>query len=76
MTTHIETRQRLREIASVKELKALFDNCVLSDEDRQIAEMIYIEDKPLGFIADTLGMSESCIKKRHSKILRRLEKLL
>lgn len=76
MTQHIETRQRLKAIASVQELNELLDKCVLSDEDRLIFELHYIKGKPLGYIADELGYSESCIKKRHCKIIGRLEKML
>lgn len=76
MTKHMETKKRLREISSISELSRLIDDCVLSDNNRKIARMIYLEDKPLGYIADVLGYSESCVKKRHVKIVERLEKLL
>jgi len=75
MTKHIETRRRLKSIASLEEFNRLVNSCVLSDEERQIIEMHYLKGKPFGYIADMMGYSESCIKKRHQRIICRLEKL-
>jgi DNA-directed RNA polymerase specialized sigma subunit len=55
----------------------LLDSCTLSDEDKQIVKMYYLQNKSIGcYIADILGYSESNIKKRHNKILNKLSKLI
>lgn len=45
----------------------LLDSCTLSDEDKQIVKMYYLQNKSIGYIADILGYSESNIKKRHKQ---------
>lgn len=76
MTTHIETRQRLREISSVREFRELLDNCVLSEKERTVIEMHYLKGYDLGYIADDMGYSISCIKQIHKRALVRLSYLL
>lgn len=38
-------------------------------KDKTIIIMHYKEGKPLGYIADILGMSESTVKNKHRKLL-------
>lgn len=45
----------------------LLDSCTLSDEDKQIVKMYYLQNKSIGYIADILGYSESNIKKWTTK---------
>ena len=75
MSDHVNTRRRLKSIPKVKTLMDLLEACTLSDEDKEIIKLHYIQDKSLGYIADTLGYSESTIKKKHKKILSKLNKL-
>ncbi len=76
MSTHVETRKKLKSIPKVSTLVDLLDSCTLTDEDKEIIKMHYIQGKNLGYIADTLGYSESAIKKKHKKILSKLNKIL
>ena len=46
------------------------------EEDKTIMRLHYLDDKNFAFIADYLGYSESWIKKRHLRILRKVTKLL
>lgn len=73
MTTHIEMRKRLREISSREEFMQLLDSRVLSDEERRILMMHYLERKPLGYIADELGFSERTVKRYHHNALSRFK---
>lgn len=73
---HIQTRDKVKSIASITTFNDLIDNCVLSDEDREILRMHYLQGKDFRYIGDTLGFSESTIKKRHKKALQKLNKLL
>lgn len=72
MSDHIEIRKRLRNITSVAEFEKLLNSRMITDIDKKILEMHYIDNKPLSYIGDMLGYSESYVKKRHRYILRRL----
>ena len=76
MSEHIDTRKKLKDIPKVTTLMELLDSCTLSDEDKEIIKLHYVKNKNLGYIADTLGYSESAIKKKHKKILSKLNKLI
>lgn len=69
-----ETRKKLREITNVKDFENLLEQIMLSEEEKQILWMHYKEEKSLLYIADTLGMSETTIKKKHRKILMKIGK--
>ena len=75
-TKHILTKHKIQEIPKKSIFLSLLDECLLSPEDKQIAKLYYLDNKTLGYIADILGYSESTIKKRHSKILKKIRKLL
>ena len=76
MSVHIDTRNKLKNIPKVSTLVEILDSCTLSDEDKTIIKMHYIQNKNLGYIADILGYSESTIKKKHKRILNKLSKIL
>ena len=73
---HIKTRQKIKDIASVDVFYDILDKCVLSDDDKEMLKMHYVSEKDLSFIADTLGYSESTIKYRHKKALKKLGNIL
>lgn len=70
-----ETRNRLKNVCTVTEFEDILNQAMISDEDRELLIMHYKERKPLSLIADTLGLSEIAIKKRHHKILIKVGKL-
>ena len=72
MSDHIEIKKRLRRITGVGDFERLLNSRMITDTDKKILRMIYIEGKPLAYIGDILGFSESYVKKRHCYILRRL----
>lgn len=63
------TKKKLKQINSVKDFENMLENLMASEEDKTIIIMHYKEGKPLGYIADVLGMSESSIKNKHRKLL-------
>lgn len=75
-TEHLETRKRLRDIVEIRTFSDLLDRCILSDEDRKIMDLHYLQNKDLSYIADLLGYSEGTIKKRHRRVLKKLNKIL
>lgn len=76
MTEHRKTKNKIKSIPSMSDFNALLDACVLSAEDKEIMRMIYVQNKTLSYIADILGYSESTIKKRHKKILSKIQKII
>lgn len=76
MTEHIKTRNKLKEVVEIQTFSDLLDRCILSEEDRKIMELHYLQDKDLRYIADLLGYSEGTIKKRHRKVLKKLNQIL
>lgn len=73
---HIDTRNRLQEIASIKRFDDLLQESTLSDIDKTILRLHYLNHKDFGFIAEFLGYAEVTVKKRHVKALSKLKKLL
>ena len=73
---HIKTRNKIKNIASITTFNDLLDSCTLTDEDKEILRMHYLQGKDLQYISDIMGFSESAIKKRHQKALQKLNKLL
>ena len=73
MTSHIKTRNTLKEIPLVE---ALLNKSMISDEEKELMRLHYIQKKDFRFIGDTLGYSEASIKAKHRKILKKLNKLL
>lgn len=76
MSTHIDTKHKLKNIPKISTLMELLDSCTLTDEDKDIIKMHYVKGKNLGYIADILGYSESTIKKKHKQILNKISKIL
>ena len=76
MSEHIETRKQIQNIYSVKTFEELLENCILTEDDKTLMRLHYLKGCDFRFIGDTLGFSESTIKRRHKKILQKLNKML
>lgn len=74
MTEHINRKHTLMSMTKA-ELIALLDQIVLSEDERRVMELIYLKRKPLGYVADIMGYSESGIKKIHCRIIKRINYL-
>lgn len=75
MSEHIDTRRKIQDISSVKTFEELLENCILTDEDKMLMRLHYLNGKDFRFIGGLLGFSESTIKRRHKKILQKLNKM-
>lgn len=69
------TRKGLKSIGSVQDFESLLEKTMLSEEEKDILRMHYHEQRTLSYIADSLGMSEASVKKKHKKILMKIGKL-
>ena len=72
---HIKAKHKIQDLR-YNDFNSLIDSCLMSEEDKQILKMIYVENKTLAYIGDVLGYSESTIKTKHRKLLKKLLKLL
>lgn len=71
-----ETKNKLKNMESVNDFEELLNKLMASEEDKKILIMHYKDGKPLGYIADILGISESSVKKKHSKLLMKIGKII
>ena len=69
------TRDKIKNISTIKDFDDLLSQTMLNDDDIKIMEMIYKDRLPLGVIADKLCMSESTIKRKHKRILVKMSKM-
>lgn len=75
-TKHIDVRRKIKSIPSIESFDQLLEVSTLSDEDKEILRLHYLKDKDFRYIGDMLGYSESTIKYRHRKALKKLSKLI
>lgn len=75
-TEHIKTRQRVKDIATIKDFNDLLGRSTLSEEDKAIMQLHYLKEKDFRYIGDVLGYSESTIKYRHKKALKKISRIL
>lgn len=76
MTNHIEARRKLQQICEVEEFEQILKQCILTEDERTILRLHYLEGKNLAYIGDALGWSESTVKSKHRKILKKLNHFL
>jgi DNA-directed RNA polymerase specialized sigma subunit len=76
MTHHIDIKHKVQQIPSKLEFNSLLENSMLSDKEKQLMQMYYVEHKDFGYIADELGYSKAGIIKMHKRILKRIEALI
>lgn len=72
VSQHIETRRKLQDVALVADFEHILSLCTLSEEDKEILRMHYIQHKDFRLIGDTLGYAEKTIKERHKAALRKI----
>ena len=76
MSKHIDTRNKIKGIADISSFTDLLNKSTMSDEDKLRLKLHYLQGKDFRYIGDMLGYSESTIKQRHRRILKKLSDLL
>lgn len=76
MTDHIERKHKVKNIDSKTEFNKILDDAMLSDVERRIIEMIYLEHKDNSYIADTLGLAEVTVRKKHKHAIKKISNLI
>ena len=74
-TEHLITRQRIKDIPELKTFEGLLESSTLSDTDKQIMRLHYLKEQDFRCIGDSIGLSESSVKSRHRRILKKLARL-
>lgn len=54
MTDHIKIKHKIQAIADVRDFESLLRVSMLSDEDKELLRLYYINGKNFAFVADTL----------------------
>lgn len=73
---HIETRNKLKEISTYKTFNQIMDEIILTEDERKLMKMFYMDGKSFACIADELGISEITAKRKHLKILKKIGKII
>lgn len=76
MTKHIEVKHKVKQIKTKTSFYELIDDIMLSEVEREMMIMYYVDNKDLSYIADTLGYSKQGISKMHKRILKKLEGII
>lgn len=74
--SHIETRRYLRRIANVAAFNEVINAVILSEQEKRLMQLHYIDKQDFRFIGDKLGLSESSVKRKHREILRTIERYI
>ena len=74
--SHIETRRYLRRISDVAAFNEVINAVILSEQEKQLMQLHYIDKQDFRFIGDKLGLSESSVKRKHREILRTIERYI
>lgn len=67
-----KAKRKLKSLYRVNDFNDLLDSLMLSEDERNILELKYHKNKTISYIADTLGMSESSVKKKHTKAMEKI----
>lgn len=76
MSQHIDTRRKLKDVSLIEEFEDLLSKCTLSEVDKEMLRLHYIEEKDFRYIGDALGYTERTIKARHKRALKKLSDVL
>lgn len=74
--SHRKAKSKVKSINKRSTFSSILDDSMLSDSEKQMMRMYYIEQKSFDFIADELGYSKAGILKMHKRALKRIESLI
>lgn len=69
---HKEVRDKLKSISTYKTFYQILEGVILTEEEKKLIEMFYLENKSLDIIADELKLSKTTVSRKHKKILNKL----
>lgn len=74
MSEHIETKHLLKE--DIKTFADMLKSPYLSEQEKEILQHIYIDEMDYFSIGELMNISDSTVKKKHCKILKKVNKIL
>ena len=74
-TEYIKIKHKVKEIPDIRSFNGLLEASTLSDLDKEIIRMHYLQDRDFGYIADALGYDAQTVKNKHKRALMKLSKL-
>ena len=75
-TEYIKIKRKVKEIPDIRSFNGLLEASTLSDMDKEILRMHYLQEREFSYIADVLGYNQKTIEARHKKALLKISKLL
>lgn len=75
-TEYIKIKRKVKDIPDIRSFNGLLEASTLSDLDKEIIRMHYLQERDFSYIADVLGYNQKTIEARHKKALIKLSKLL
>lgn len=76
MSKHIDIKHKVKSINRKVDFYNLLDEIILTENEKKMMILYYVEGKSIEYIADELGYSVQGISKMHKRILNKLESLL
>lgn len=73
---HLKARDKLKGIYRKSDFYNIIEDAMLSEMEKKIMVMHYVEKKDFACIADELGYSEIGIIKKHKRILSIISKII
>jgi len=73
---YIKIKHRVKNIPDIRSFNGLLEASTLSDLDKEIIRMHYLQERSFSYIADVLGYNQKTIEARHKKALIKLSKLI
>lgn len=75
-TEHMQAKNKIRKITVKTQFEEILEQAMLSEQEKELMRLYYIEKKSFAHIADGLGFSESGVIKKHKKILKIIANLI
>lgn len=73
---HIETGRKLKQKASVADFEEILSRCAISDNEKKVLRMHYVQKQDFQFIGDTLGVSKWTAMQWNRAAIEKLSKVL
>lgn len=73
---HRAVKAKIKTINKKSTFNSILEDSMLSEKEKQLLQMHYIEQKGFDFIADELGYSTAGILRMHKRALQKIEELI
>lgn len=74
MSEHLDTKHKLKN--DILTLADILKSPYLSEQEKEILQHIYIDEMDYFSIGELMNISDSTVKKKHCKILKKVNKIL